>query len=104
MKLMMAALAACLALPLPVAAQAQTGVGQQSQMPAPTTDAELRQEIIRRSLASYSGNCPCPYNRDRAGRSCGARSAYSRPGGASPKCYPSDVSDAEVQRFRESRR
>lgn len=36
---------------------------------------------------SYVGNCACPYNYDSAGNLCGARSAYSRSGGASPKCY-----------------
>lgn len=60
------------------------------------TDAEVRQRIIEESINSYPGNCPCPYNTDRAGRRCGGRSAYNRPGGYSPKCYPSDVSAAEV--------
>ena len=39
------------------------------------SDAEIKQAIIAESIASYSGSCPCPYNRDRAGRSCGRRSA-----------------------------
>lgn len=70
---------------------------------AQSSDAEIRREIIRESIARYSGNCPCPYNRDRAGRKCGGRSAYSRPGGKSPKCYPDDVSDAEVAAYRARR-
>ena len=37
------------------------------------TDAEIKQAIINESIASYRGNCPCPYNRDRAGHSCGQR-------------------------------
>lgn len=49
------------------------------------------QRAIRQSIAAYSGSCPCPYSVDRAGRRCGARSAYSRPGGARPLCYPADV-------------
>lgn len=49
------------------------------------------QRAIRQSIAAYPGSCPCPYSTDRAGRRCGARSAYSRPGGARPLCYPSDV-------------
>lgn len=65
-----------------------------------TNDSQIRQLIMQQSLAYYSGSCPCPYNVDRAGRRCGRRSAYSRPGGASPMCYPSDVSDAQVQAFR----
>ena len=64
------------------------------------TDAEIRRILIRQSLSRYRGNCPCPYNTDRAGRSCGRRSAYSRPGGASPLCYPEDVSDAAVRAYR----
>jgi hypothetical protein len=64
------------------------------------TDAEIRQELIRQSMASYRGNCPCPYNTDRAGRRCGARSAYSRPGGASPLCYEKDVTQKMVADYR----
>jgi hypothetical protein len=66
------------------------------------TDAEIRTLLIRRSLASYSGNCPCPYFVDRAGRRCGARSAYSKPGGESPLCFPEDVTPAMIQAFRKS--
>lgn len=64
------------------------------------SDGDIRRLMIEQSLSSYSGSCPCPYNTDRAGRSCGGRSAYSRPGGASPLCYPSDISDPEVESFR----
>jgi hypothetical protein len=67
---------------------------------ARATDSEVRQLIVRESLAAYSANCPCPYNTDRAGRSCGRRSAYSRPGGYAPLCYESDVAASMVLRFR----
>lgn len=77
--------------------QPQAGIAQAA--PA-ISDNQIRDLIIQASLASYSGNCPCPDNRDRAGRRCGARSAYSRPGGASPLCYRSDVSDAQVAQYR----
>ncbi|MEM9541744.1 MAG: hypothetical protein AAGA60_19895 [Cyanobacteria bacterium P01_E01_bin.42] len=40
-----------------------------------------------RSRDSISGSCQCPYDRDSAGRSCGARSAYSKPGGNKPLCF-----------------
>lgn len=36
----------------------------------------------------------------RNGSRCGARSAYSRPGGRAPLCYPSDVTDAMVEKYR----
>jgi hypothetical protein len=58
-----------------------------------------RAEIIRQSIASYPGSCPCPYNVDRAGRRCGGRSAWSKPGGYSPICYESDVSDERLSSY-----
>lgn len=68
------------------------------------SDAQVRQRIIRESIAAYPGPCACPYNVDRAGRSCGRRSAYSRPGGAAPICYPHDVSNADVEAWRRANR
>lgn len=70
---------------------------------AAQTDAQVKQRLIRESIASYPGSCPCPYSTDRAGRRCGARSAYSRPGGYAPLCYPSDVTPAQVRAARGSR-
>jgi uncharacterized protein YraI len=64
------------------------------------SDSQIRKKIIRDSISSYPGSCPCPYNVDRGGRRCGGRSAYSRPGGYAPLCYERDVSDAMVARFR----
>lgn len=71
---------------------------QQSQQ----TDQQIRQQIIQQSISSYRGSCPCPYSTARNGTSCGGRSAYSRAGGHQPKCYPKDVSDAEIQRYKEA--
>ena len=39
---------------------------------------------------SASGSCDCPYDTDSRGRSCGRRSAYSKPSGAAPICYAGD--------------
>ncbi|HEX8655530.1 MAG TPA: hypothetical protein VF693_09950 [Allosphingosinicella sp.] len=64
------------------------------------TDAQIRQRLIRQSIASYPGSCPCPYSVDRAGRRCGGRSAYSRPGGYAPLCYPSDITPAMIREAR----
>lgn len=66
-------------------------------------DERDRQKMIEESIRAYSGSCPCPYNEDRAGRSCGARSAYSRPGGEAPLCYPRDISDAKLAAWRAKR-
>ncbi|MDX2216921.1 MAG: YARHG domain-containing protein [Oculatellaceae cyanobacterium bins.114] len=43
-------------------------------------------QVPSRQPTSGQG-CDCPYDVDAAGRQCGRRSAYSRPGGASPICY-----------------
>lgn len=93
MKTLSVALMAAVLFALAVPAAAQEG--------EEISDAQIRQLIVQASLRSYSGSCPCPYNTDRAGRSCGRRSAYSRPGGASPMCYASDVPDARVRAYRD---
>lgn len=64
------------------------------------SDVEIADRIIAQSIANYSGNCPCPFNTDRAGRRCGRRSAYSKPGGASPICFVGDVTPAMIAAFR----
>ncbi|WP_414502356.1 hypothetical protein [Zymobacter sp. IVIA_5232.4 C2] len=69
---------------------------------AAVSDDAVRQQMIQESLDDYPGNCPCPYNTMRNGRSCGGRSAYSRPGGYSPLCYKDDISDEEVSDYRQS--
>ena len=63
-------------------------------------DSTIIQRIIAESLASYPGSCACPYNTDRGGRRCGKRSAYSKPGGYAPICYPQDVTKAMIDAFR----
>lgn len=64
------------------------------------SDAAIVARLIALDAASYSGNCRCPENTDRAGRRCGARSAHSRAGGWAPLCYPSDVSREAIVAFR----
>ncbi len=63
-------------------------------------DPVLIQRIIAESLDSYPSSCACPYSRDRAGRRCGKRSAYSKPGGYAPVCFPGDVTKAMIEAFR----
>ena len=57
--------------------------------------------MIQASIAAYPGACPCPYVRAKDGSRCGKRSAWSQPGGASPLCFPSDISDEMVKAFRD---
>lgn len=87
---------------VPLAPKASRSVSSQiaQQAPAPAFDrAQVLQAIIAESIASYSGSCPCPYNTDRAGHSCGRRSAYSKPGGASPICYEQDVTQSMIDAY-----
>ena len=58
--------------------------------PALANDQKV-QRLIQESIASYPGKCACPYSVMSNGRKCGGRSAYSKPGGYSPLCYPKDV-------------
>jgi hypothetical protein len=70
--------------------------------PSPTDD-QVKRGIIQQSIAAYNATghpCACPYQLDRAGHSCGRRSAYSRPGGAAPLCYPEDVTPGMVSDWR----
>src|SRR5689334_15449302 len=67
-------------------------------------DANIRQQIIQDSITTYQATghpCACPYNSARNGSNCGARSAYSKRGGASPICYPSDVTDGMVADWKQ---
>lgn len=67
---------------------------------AELSDEQIREALIQQSIAAYPGNCPCPFNVDRAGRQCGRRSAYSKQGGYNPLCYPTDVTPEMVARYR----
>ena len=66
-------------------------------------DSETRQQIIDHSVADYLATghpCACPYNTARNGSNRGGRSAYSKRGGASPICYPSDVTDQMISSWK----
>ena len=80
---------------LVIAAIAAPAIGRSS-----LSDAQIKQRIIKESIASYPGSCACPYNTARNGSSCGGRSAWSRGGGYAPMCYPKDVSIAAVKAWR----
>ena len=73
-------------------------------LPAPsaaaTSDDQIKQSIIQESIASYPGNCPCPYDYAANGSRCGKRSAWSRAGGYSPICYPEEVTPSMIEAWR----
>jgi hypothetical protein len=71
--------------------------------PALADDNAVRQQIIQSSVNDYRATgypCACPYNTARNGSRCGNRSAYSRPGGAAPLCYPKDITDQMVRDWK----
>jgi hypothetical protein len=59
----------------------------------------VKQRMISESLSQYHGNCPCPYNYASNGSHCGARSAYTKRGGTSPLCYPTDITDEQAREW-----
>ena len=64
-------------------------------------EADIWSMIIRDSIVSYPRSCPCPYSADRSGRRCGDRSAYTRSSATALMCYPRDIPDEEIARYRE---
>jgi hypothetical protein len=80
----------------------QTSRNTSSEVAVPSASA-IAGLIIQQSRGAYYATghpCACPDDLMRNGRRCGASSAYSKPGGAAPKCYVADVSVAEIERFR----
>jgi len=68
------------------------------------TAAAIAAIIVQASRDQYHAGgrpCACPDDAMRNGRACGGRSAYSRPGGAAPLCYPSDVTTAMIDSYRQ---
>jgi hypothetical protein len=69
----------------------------------PLTDQQVAMTIVAASRAAYyrTGHpCACPEDLARNGSRCGKRSAYSRPGGAEPYCYVTDVPKEKIEAYR----
>lgn len=67
------------------------------------TAAAIAAIIVQASRSAYYATgrpCACPDDTMRNGRRCGSRSAYSRPGGAAPLCYVSDVTPEMISTYR----
>jgi hypothetical protein len=59
--------------------------------------------IVNESRQAYYATgrpCACPEDRTTNGRRCGGNSAYNRPGGARPLCYPADVPLDSIEAVR----
>lgn len=86
--------------PVPVVRRAPAPAPKRAiDAPSNAQISAARKTLISQSLAMYPGNCPCPYNHDRAGRRCGKRSAWSKPGGRSPLCYDSDITRSHLTAY-----
>lgn len=66
------------------------------------SDTQIKENIIKESIAEYPGTCACPINRARNGSSCGKRSAWSKAGGYSPICYKDEVTKEMIKAWREN--
>jgi hypothetical protein len=92
------------AAPAPPAEAQKPSPPAAKQAAAVLTVAAIAALIIEESRARYyaSGHpCACPEDRTRNGRSCGNMSAYIRPGGEHPLCYPGDVTAAMIEARRQ---
>jgi hypothetical protein len=75
----------------PVAAQSRDSAEAKSTQSGFELSASQVKALIAHSRAEFSGECPCPYDVDNSGRSCGKRSAYSSTGASAVLCYPKDL-------------
>lgn len=69
-------------------------------------DVAIAALIIAGSIAAYKAMgrpCACPGDQTRNGQRCGGRSAWSKPGGARPLCFPSDVTPDMIAAYRASK-
>lgn len=79
------------------------GTAYSQPAPRTLTEQQIAEIIVRESRDAYHKTgrpCACPDDLARNGSRCGARSAYSRPGGADPYCYISDVPKAKIDAYR----
>lgn len=68
------------------------------------SDVEIKQQMIRESIQSYPGRCPCPYNLASNGSRCGKRSAYTKPGGYAPLCFETDITAHMLDEYKKRNR
>ena len=64
------------------------------------TDGQVRDLMIKASIASFKGACPCPSSFTAEGLRCGTQSAWSKHDGTGPACYRQDIGDPAVADYR----
>jgi hypothetical protein len=84
--------------------QPKTETGSISRAKELLTDAAIIAILIAASQAAYhagaKGPCGCPDDVDRAGHRCGGRSAHDRAGGWSVLCFPNEITQEMIAKFR----
>jgi hypothetical protein len=86
-----------------VAALFSLGLATSAIAQSPLTDQQIATIIMKASRDAYyrTGHpCACPEDLARNGSRCGGRSAYSRPDGAEPYCYVTDVPRQKIEAYR----
>jgi hypothetical protein len=68
---------------------------------ADLTDNQIRDILVRSSIALYDGACACPTSLDNRGKPCGDRSAYKKDGHGGVLCARSDVKADTIKKYRE---
>lgn len=66
-------------------------------------DVAIAALIIAGSIAAYKAMgkpCACPSDLMKNGRSCGGNSAYSKPNGYKPLCFPTDITTDMIKAYR----
>lgn len=100
------ALALLVAMLQPTPGRAQQAAPSPSDQNETLKDAAIVALIIAASVAAYKSMgrpCACPSDVMRNGRSCGGNSAWSKPRGAKPLCFPSDVTAGMISAYRASK-
>ncbi len=64
------------------------------------SDAQVRRLVIQQAIATSGASCPCPYSKTKKAKLCGSRSVYYQRGGVPMQCYARDVSDQDVDAYR----
>ena len=52
-------------------------------------------KVERAASEPKAAQCDCPDNKAKDGSLCGKRSAFCRPGGVAPNCYPQDRTETQ---------
>ena len=67
---------------------------------AAMTDDEVKEAIIKESIAKSPVPCPCPFSLTQNGKECGGQSAFLHPGEYEPICYDAQITQEMIRAYR----